>query len=60
MLVSDPSDHIKIKIKIPNPSQKFPAAFKALNEDPKAVDVLCIFKSKIESQNLDNECMKYK
>ena len=35
-----------------------PASSKAPNEDLKDIDVLCIFKIKIESQNLDHGCIK--
>ena len=58
MGISKTSDHIKIKIKIPNPSQEPPASSKAPNEDLKDMDVLCTFKIKIESQNLDHGCIK--
>ena len=58
MLVSDSCDHIEIKIKIPNPSQKFPAASKAWNEDLKDMDVLHTFKIKIESQKSDHGYIK--
>ena len=58
MGVPKTSDHIQIKIKIPNPSQEPPASFKAPNEDLKDMDVLCTFKIKIESQNLVNGCTK--
>ena len=51
MGVSKTSDHIWIKIKMPNPSQEPPASSKAPNEDLKDMDVLCTFKTKIESQN---------
>ena len=47
------SDHIQIKIKMPNSSQKHPASSKAPNEDLKDMDVLCKFKIKIERQNLE-------
>ena len=47
------SDHIKIKIKIPNPSQETQASSKAPNEDLKDMDVPCTFKIKTESQNLE-------
>ena len=40
MGVPKTSDHIQIKIKTANPSQDF-----------RDMDVLCIFKNKIESQN---------
>merc|ERR1711954_8917 len=53
-----PVDHIQINIRIPNPSQKPPASSKAPNEDLKDMDVLCTFKIKIESQNLDLGCIK--
>merc|ERR1711954_98339 len=46
------SDHIQIKIKLPNPSQEPPVSSKAPNEDLKDMDVLCTFKIKIERQNL--------
>ena len=39
-------------------SQEPPASFKAPNEDLKDMDVLCTFKIKIESQNLDHGYMK--
>ena len=47
------NDHIQIKIKMPNPSQEPPASSKAPNEDLKDMDVLCNFKIKTETQNLD-------
>ena len=43
--VSNTSNHIKIIIKVPNPSQELPWSFKAPY-------VLYTFKTKIESQNL--------
>ena len=46
--------HIPIKIKMPNPSQEPPASSKAPNEDLKDMYVLCTFKAKIESQNLEH------
>ena len=52
------SDHIQIKINIPNPSQEPPASSKAPNQDLKDMDVLCTFKIKIESQNLDHGYIK--
>ena len=51
MGVSKTSDHIKIKIKMPNPSQEPLASSKVPNEDLKDMDVLYTFKIKIESQN---------
>ena len=56
--VSNTSDHIIIKIKMPNPSQEPPASSKALNQDLKDTDVLCTFKIKIESQNSDHRYIK--
>ena len=53
MGVSKTSDHIQIKMKIPNPSKKYPASSKTPNEDLKDNEVLCTFKMKIESQTLD-------
>ena len=41
-----------------NFSQEPPAFYKAPNQDFKDMDVLCTFKMKIESQNLDNGCIK--
>ena len=52
--VAKTSDHIKIKIKIPNPSQEPPAPTKAPYQDIKDMDVLCTFKIKIEIQNLEH------
>ena len=47
------TDHIQIKIKMQNPSQEPPLPIKAPNQDLKDMDVLCTFKIKIESQNLE-------
>ena len=58
MGVSKTTDHIKVKIKMPNPSQEPPASSKAPNGYSKDMDVLCPFKIKIESQNLDHGCIK--
>ena len=58
MVVSKTSDHIKIKVKIPNPSQEPPASSKARDEDLKDMDVLYPFKIKIERQNLEHGCLK--
>ena len=57
MGVSMTSDHIQIKIKMPNPSQEPPVSSKAPNEDLKDMDVLCTFKIKIESKNLYHGCV---
>merc|ERR1711954_47001 len=56
--VSNTSDHIQIKMKIPNPSQEPPASSKAPNQDLKDLDVLCTFKIKTESQNSEHRCIK--
>ena len=56
--ISKTSNHIKIKIKIPNPSQEPPVSSKDQNEDLKDMDVLCTFKIKIESQHLDHGFIK--
>ena len=58
MGISKTSDHIQIKIKMPNPSQEPPAPSKAPNEDLKDMDVLCTFKVKIDCQNLERVCTK--
>ena len=58
MDVSQTSDHIQNKIKMPNPNQEPPGPSKAPNEDLKDMDVLCTFKIKIESQNSDHGCIK--
>ena len=58
MRVSKTSAHIKIKIKVPNPSQEPQASSKAPNEDLKHMDVLCTLKIKIESQNSEYVCTK--
>ena len=51
-------DHIKTELKMPNPSQEPPASSKVPNHDLKDLDVLCSFKIKIESQNLEYGCTK--
>ena len=53
MGVSKTSNIILIMIKKPNPSQESLASSKAPNENLKDMDVLCTFKIKIESQNLE-------
>ena len=58
MSVSKTSKHIQIEIRIPNHSQEPPASSKAPDEDLKDMDVLCTFKIKIESQNLEYGCTK--
>ena len=56
--LSKTSDHIQIKIKIPNPSYDPPASPKAQILDLKDIGVLCTFKLKIESQNSEHGCIK--
>ena len=51
-------DHKQINIQIPDPSQAPPASSEAPNQDLKDMDVLCTFKIKIESQNLEYVCTK--
>ena len=58
MGVPKTSDHIQINIRMPNPSQEPPASSKAPNQDLKDMDILCIFKIKIYSQNLEHRCIK--
>ena len=58
MGVSKTSDHTQIKIKMKIPCQEPPASSKAPNEGIKDMDVLCTFKIKIESQNLDQGYIK--
>ena len=58
MSVSKTSNHIQIKIRVPNPTQELTAYSKAPNEDLKDMDVLCTFKIKIESQNSDHGYIK--
>ena len=58
MVVSKASDHIQIKIKMPNPSQELPVFSKAPNVDFKDIYVFCTFKIKIEGKNVDPACIK--
>ena len=58
MGISKASDHIQIKIKIPNPNKESAVSPKALNKDWKDMDVLYSIKIKIENQNLYHECLK--
>ena len=51
MGISKTSDHIKIKIKMLNPSQELPSPFKAPNKDLKERYVFCTLIIKIESKN---------
>ena len=54
--VSKTSDHISVKIKMPNPSQEPPASLKAINQDFRDIYVLCTLKSRW-CQNLKHGCM---
>ena len=56
--ISKASDHIQIKIKMPNPRKEPPASSKAPNKDFNDMDALCIFKIKVVSQNLNLGCIK--
>ena len=58
MVVPKTSDPIQIQIKMPNPSKEPPTSSKGLNQDIKDMDVFCIFKIKIQSQNLEHGCTK--
>ena len=58
MDVSKAIGHIQIKIKTPNPKKETPASSKAPNQDFKDMVVLCIFKIKVESQNLEQGTIK--
>ena len=52
--VLNTSDHIQIKIKMPNLSQEPSASPKAPNQDLTHMDVLCTLKIKTECQNLED------
>ena len=52
MGVPKTSYHIKINIRMQNPSQEPPSSSSGPNEDFKDMDILCTFKIKIESQKL--------
>ena len=43
---------------MPNPNQEPPVFSKAPNQNLNDMDVLCTFKIKIESKNLDHGCTK--
>ena len=58
MAISKTSDHIEMKIKMPNPSQEPLAPTKAPYQDLKDMSILCTFKIKMESQNLEYRCIK--
>ena len=52
MSVSKTSDHIKINIKMPNPSQEPTAPIKTPNQDLKDIGVLWTFKIKIKNMGV--------
>ena len=58
MDLTETSEYIQIKIKIPNPKKETPVSSKAPNQDYKDIVVLCIFKIKVESQNLEQGTIK--
>ena len=58
LVVSNTSDHIQIKTKMPNPSQEPPASFKAKNEDLKDMEILYTFKIVIKSPKSNHGCTK--
>ena len=58
MDVSKTSDHIQIKIDMPNPSQEPPASYNAPTLDFKDTDVLWTFKIKIDSQTSEHGCIQ--
>ena len=58
MDVSNTSDNIQIKIKMPNPNQEPPLPSKAPNEDLKDMVVFCTFKIKIRSPDSDHGYVK--
>ena len=60
MDVSQTSEHIQIKIKVPNPNLEPPVSSTAQNEALKDIDVLCTLKIKIKNQNLTYGCNKDK
>ena len=55
MGISKTSDHIQIKIKMPNPTQEPQAHTKAQNPDLKDIDVLCHVKFNIKRHNSENK-----
>ena len=54
MGVPKTNDHIQINIRMLDPSQEPPASSEAPNQDLKDMDVICTFKIKIESLNLEH------
>ena len=58
MGVSKTIYHIKIKIRMPNPSQESPASSMAPNHDLNNMYILCTFIIQIESKNSDHGYIK--
>ena len=58
MSVSKTSDHVQSKIKMLNPSQDPPVFSKVQIQDFNDMDVLCIIKTKKDSQNFEVACTK--
>ena len=58
MGLSKTSDHIQIKIKMPNPSHDPPGFSKAPNKDFMDLDVLGTFKIKTEWKNIKHRSFK--
>ena len=58
MGISKTSNHSKIQMKKPNSSQEPQAPTKAPNQDLKDMDVICTFKSKMESSNYEHGGIK--
>ena len=58
MVVSKTCDYLKIKIKMPNPSQEPQLFSNATYQDLKNLDVLCTFKIKIKSQSLNHRYVR--
>ena len=58
MGLSKTSDYIQVKIKMPNTSHEPLMSSKATSQDLEDMDVLCTFKIKIESQNLEHGFIK--
>ena len=58
MGVSKTSDHIQIKVRMPNPNKQPLMSSNVTNKDLKDMDVLCIFKIKTERQNFKHEYIK--
>ena len=58
MGMSKTRDYIQIKIKTPNPIHEPPAYSNTTSKDFQDMDVLCTFKIKIDSRNLEHEGIK--